>query len=68
MNTSSSCARSVADIGEHGLPILSVISSTELIVGGFFSLYTVIQTVCVFSVLSSSAFGTTNLSTKFLLF
>ena len=40
------CARSVADIGDHGLPILSVVSSLdELIVGRFFSGYKVIQTV-----------------------
>ena len=50
---SSSCARSVADIGDHGLPILSVVSSPdELIVGRFCSCYKVIQTVCVVFTLS----------------
>ena len=58
-SSSSSCARTVADIGDHGLPILSVVSSPdELIVGRFFPCYEVIQTVCVFCALSSSAFGT----------
>ena len=34
--SSSSCARSVADIGDHGLPFLSVvISPDELFVAGF---------------------------------
>ena len=52
---SSSCARSVSDIGDYGLPILYVVRSPyELIVGRFFSCYEVIQTVCVFSALSSS--------------
>ena len=27
--SSSSCARTVADIGDHGLPILSVVSSPD---------------------------------------
>ena len=54
----SSWARSVADIDDHGLLILSVVSSPdELIVGRFFSRYQVIQTACVFCVLSSFAFG-----------
>ena len=46
-----SAAKSVADIGDHGLPILSVTSSPdELIVGRFFSCYEVIETVfCVFN-------------------
>ena len=67
--SSTSCARSVADIGDHGLPILSVVSSPdELIVGIFFPSYEVIQTVCVFCALSSSPFGATNLSTQYLLF
>ena len=36
-SSSSSCATSVADIGDHGLPTLSVVSSPdELIVGRFF--------------------------------
>ena len=36
-SSSSSCTRTVADIGDHGLPILSVVSSPdELIVGRFF--------------------------------
>ena len=36
-SSSSSCARSVADIGDHGLPILSVVSyHDELIVARFF--------------------------------
>ena len=48
-SSSSSCARSVADISDHGLPTLSVVSyPDELIVGGFFSCYEIIQTVCVF--------------------
>ena len=65
----SSCARSVADIGDHGFPTLSVVSSPdELIVASFFSCYEIIQTVCVFCALSSSAFGTTNLSTQYLFF
>ena len=63
------CARSVADIGDHGLNILSVVSShDELIVGRFFSRYEVFQTVCVFCALSFSTFGTTNLSTQFFSF
>ena len=67
--SSSSCARTVADIGDHDLPILSVVSSPdEPIVGRFFPCYEVIQTVCVFCALSSFAFGTTNLSTPNLLF
>ena len=58
-SSSSSCARPVADIGDHVLPILSVVSSLDgLIVGRFFSCYKVIQTVCVFCALSSFAFGT----------
>ena len=65
----SSCARTVADIGDHGLPILSVVSSPdELIAGRFFPCDEVIQTVCVFCALSSFAFGTKNLSTQSLLF
>ena len=68
-SSSSSWARSVADIGDHGLPILSVVSSPDkLIIGRLFSCYEVIQTACVFCELSSSAFGTTNLSTQYLLF
>ena len=68
-SSSSSCARTVAGIGDHGLPILSVVSSPdELIAGRFFSCYEVIQTVCVFCALSSFAFGTKNLSTQSLLF
>ena len=59
---------SVADIGDHGFPILSVDSSDELIVRRFFSGYEVIQTVCVFCTLSPSTFDTTNLSTQYLLF
>ena len=43
--SSSSCAMSVADIIDHGLPILSVASTDELIVRGFFPSYLVIQTV-----------------------
>ena len=47
--SSSPYARSVTDIGYHGLPILSVVSSPdELIVGRVFSCYEVIQTVCAF--------------------
>ena len=66
---SSSCASSVADISDHGLPTLSVVSSPdELIVGRFFSCYENIQTVCVYCALSSSAFGTTNLSTQYICF
>ena len=58
-SSSSSCARTVADIGDHGLPILYVVSSLgELIAGRFFPSYEVIQTVCVFCALSSFAFGT----------
>ena len=58
-SSSSSCARSVADIGDHDPPILSVDSSLDgLIVGRFFSCYKVIQTVCVFCALSPFAFGT----------
>ena len=59
--------RSAPDISDHGLPIFSIVSS-PLIVGRFFSGYEVIQTVCVFSVLSPSAFGTTNLSNHLLLY
>ena len=67
-SSSSFCARSVADIGDHGLPILSVVSSPDqFIVGRFFPCYEVIQIVCVFSTLSSSAFGTKNLSTQYVL-
>ena len=67
--SSSSCARSVTDIGDYGLPILSDVSSPdELIVGRFVSDYEVIQTVYAFWALSPSAFGTTNLSTQYLLF
>ena len=55
-SSSSSCARYVADIGNHGLPILSVVSyHDELIVARFFPCYGVNQTVCVFCALSSSA-------------
>ena len=62
-SSSSSCANYVADIGDHGLPILSVVSSPdELIVGRFFSSYEIIQTVCVLCALPSSAFGTTETS------
>ena len=51
--SSSSCARSVADIGDHGLPMLSVVTSPdELIVWRFFSCYKVIQTVFVVCALS----------------
>ena len=65
MPSTSSCARTVTDIGDHGLPTLSVVSSPdELIVGRFFPCYEIIQTVCIFCALSSSAFGTTNLSTQ----
>ena len=54
--SSSSCVRSVADIGDHGLPILSVVSyHDELIVARFFPCCEVILTVCVFCALSSSA-------------
>ena len=62
--------RSVADIGDHGIPILSVINSPdELIVGRFFSCYEIKSTFCVYCVLSSSAFfGTTHLSIQYLLF
>ena len=68
ISPSSSCARSVADIGDHGLQLRSVVSSPDaLIVGRFFSCYEVIQTGCVFCALSSSAFGTKNLSTQHLL-
>ena len=68
-SSSSSCARTVADIGDHGLPILSVVSSPdELIAGRFFPCYEVIQTVCVFCALSSFAFGTKNLFTQSLNF
>ena len=38
--------RSAPDISDHGLPILSIISS-PLIVGRFFSRYEVIHTVCI---------------------
>ena len=42
-SSSSLCARTVADIGDHGLPILSVVSSPDvLIVGRFISCYEVI--------------------------
>ena len=45
-SSSSSCAMTVADIGDHGLPILSVVSSPdEPIVGRVFPCYEVIQTV-----------------------
>ena len=68
-SSSPSCARSVADICDHGLPTLSVVSSPdELIVGRFFSCYVILQTVCVFCALSSFAFGTTNASTQYLFF
>ena len=61
-SSSSSCARSVADIGDHGLPILSVVSyHDELIVARFFPCYEVIQTVCVFCALSSSASSPLNI-------
>ena len=64
ISSSSSCARSVEDIGDHGLPTLSVISSPdELVVWRFFSCYEIIHTVCVFCALSS-----TNLSTQYLFF
>ena len=60
---------SVADIGDHGLSIISVASSPdELIVGRFFSGYEVTQTVCVFGALSPYAFGAANLSTLYLFF
>ena len=60
--SSSSCARSVAHIGDHGLPILSVVSyHDELIVARFFPCYEVIQTVCVFCALSSSASSPLNI-------
>ena len=66
---SSLCARSVADIGDHGLPILSVVTSPdELIIERFFYRYEVIQTIYVFCALSSSAVRTTNLSTQYLVF
>ena len=67
-SSSSPCERSVADIGDRGLRILSVVSNCshdELIVGRFSSRYEIIQTVCVFCALPSSAFGTTNLSTQY---
>ena len=60
-SSSSSCARSVADIGDHGLPILSVISYDELIVARLFPCYKIIQTVCVFCALSSSASSPLNI-------
>ena len=61
-SSSSSCARSVADIDDHGLPILSVVSyHDELIVARFFPCYEVIQTVCVFCALSSSASSPLNI-------
>ena len=47
---SSPCVRSVADIDDHGLPFLSVVSSTDsykLFVGGFFPRYLVIQTMSI---------------------
>ena len=60
--SSSSCAWSVANIYNHGLPTLSAVNSPDpLIVGRFFSCYEIIQTVCIFCALSSSAFVTTNL-------
>ena len=61
-------ARSVAEIGDHGLPILSVVSSTDqLNVGGFFfSLSS--YSDCEFCAFSSSALGITNRSTQYLLF
>ena len=53
----SPCARSVTDIGDPGLPILSVVSSSdEPVVGRCFSCYEIIQTVCVFCALSSKIF------------
>ena len=53
--SSSLCARSAASIGDHGLPILSVVNSPdELIVGRFFSCYIIIQTICVLCALSST--------------
>ena len=61
-SSSSSCARYVADIGNHGLPILSVVSyHDELIVARFFPCYGVNQTVCVFCALSSSASSPLNI-------
>ena len=66
--SSLSCARSDS-LRYRCLPILSVVSSPdELIVGRFFSGYEVIRTVCAFCALSPSAFGTTNLSTQYLVF
>ena len=60
--SSSSCVGSVADIGNRGLPILSVVSyHDELIVARFFPCYEVIQTVCVFCALSSSASSPLNI-------
>ena len=51
MLSSSSCARSVVDIGNHGLPSLSVVSSPdELVDGRFFSCCEIIQTVCILCV------------------
>ena len=45
-SSSSSCARTVAAIGDHGLQIPSVVSSPEeLIVGRFFRFYEDIHTV-----------------------
>ena len=52
------CTRSVADIAAQCFPTLSVVTSPDqLIVGGFFSRCVVIQIICVFSALSSSAFS-----------
>ena len=56
--TSLSCARSVGDIGDHSLPNLSVVSSPDEL---SFSCYEIIQTVCVFCALPSSAFDTTQI-------
>ena len=63
--SSSSCARSVPDIGDHGPPFLSVANSPDqLVVGGFFLCYVQVQTVCVIYVLSSSAFRSTYFTTR----
>ena len=60
--SSSSCARSVADIGDHGLIILSVVSyHDELIAARFFPCYEVIQTVRVFCALSLTASSPPNI-------
>ncbi|GFS04952.1 stimulated by retinoic acid gene 6 protein homolog [Elysia marginata] len=40
--------RSVADIGDHGFPFLSVVSSPEFIVGGLYPCGTALQTLYVF--------------------